>query len=397
MTSARTGSSQPSVLYIATVSVTVRGFLAPIARHLRAIGWRVEAAANGTAALTQMTDAFDRVHELPLSRSVRDPLAMLHGYQSISQVIREANADIVHVHTPIASFITRLAVRRMPARRRPAVIYTAHGFHFYAGGHPIGNAVFRTIEQLAGRWTDRLVVINDEDDDAARRYRIVPRGRLVRMQGIGVDTAWYAPAAVAPDMVSAARADLGIPTHAPVFVVIGELSSNKRQAVAIDALAAMRHGEARLVLLGDGTLRERLTSRAVDRGVAERVLFAGVVEDVRPFIQGSTALVINSAREGLARSVMEALSLEVPVAASRARGNAELVADDGFVLPIGDVESLARALDWFIEHPTERRLMGQRGRVRMVKRYDLGIVIALHDELYADVLAERVSRRPSGL
>lgn len=396
MTSAGAGDARPSVLYVATVSVTIRGFLAPFARHLRADGWRVEAAANGTAVLTGMTDAFDRVHELPLSRSVRDPAAILRGYRAIRRVVREADADIVHVHTPIASFITRWVVSRMPAASRPAVIYTAHGFHFRAGGNPIGNTLFRTIERLAGRWTDRLVVINDEDDDAARRYRIVPGDRLVRMPGIGVDTTWYAPSTVSPEAVTAARANLGIPTDAPAFVVIGELSTNKRQADAIDALAAMRHRQARLILLGDGSLRGRLTRRARDRGVAERVLFAGVVEDVRPYILGSTALVINSAREGLARSVMEALALEVPVAASRARGNAELVGDDGFVLPIGDVASLAGVLDWFIEHPTERRLMGQRGRMRMTERYDVGIVMGLHDSLYADVLGVRVARRSSG-
>jgi glycosyltransferase involved in cell wall biosynthesis len=87
---------------------------------------------------------------------------------------------------------------------------------------------------------------------------------------------------------------------------------------------------------------------------------------------------------------MEALALRVPVIASAARGNSELVPpDSGIVVPIGDVHGLAAAMDWLIEHPNERAEMGRRGRVRMVERYDIGKLIDLHDDLYRGLLAER--------
>jgi glycosyltransferase involved in cell wall biosynthesis len=86
---------------------------------------------------------------------------------------------------------------------------------------------------------------------------------------------------------------------------------------------------------------------------------------------------------------MEALAMEIPVAASRARGNAELVAESGFILEVGDVDALAGALDWLVDHPGERRLMGLEGRRRMVERYDLRHIIERHDRLYDEVLAER--------
>ena len=50
--------------------------------------------------------------------------------------ILESGHDLVHVHTPIASLVTRIAVRRMPKEHRPAVAYTAHGFHFHATARP---------------------------------------------------------------------------------------------------------------------------------------------------------------------------------------------------------------------------------------------------------------------
>jgi glycosyltransferase involved in cell wall biosynthesis len=390
------GHSRPSLLFVATVSSTVGHFLTPYATHLRELGWRVDTASSGATTDEGLRDVFDHRYELPLSRSLLDPVAMLGGYRAMAHLLRETEYDLVHVHTPIASFVARLAVRRMPPQRRPAVVYTAHGFHFRKGGHPIANAVFAIAERLAGRWIDRLVVINDEDEAAARRHRILPTRHLVRMPGIGVDTAWYSPSHVASEEAAAARTRLGIPVDAPVFVVVGELSKRKRQADAIAALAAMQHRDARLVLLGDGPTRPRLVTLVRRLGIVDRVVFAGEVNDVRPYLVMATGFVLNSDREGLARAVMEALALEVPVAVSNARGNEELVGESGFLLRIGDVDALAGALDWLVDHQEERRLMGQHGRERMVERYDLQIVIGLHDRLYDELLAERAMAATSG-
>ena len=147
-------------------------------------------AANGASGEPVLHAAFDHVYELPLSRSIVDLASLVRGERAISRLLG-AGHDIVHVHTPIAAFITRYAARRLPAERRPVVIYTAHGFHFHQGGRAVTNASFLAAERLAGRWTDRLVVINDEDEIAARKHQIVPSNRLVRMPGIGIDTSWF--------------------------------------------------------------------------------------------------------------------------------------------------------------------------------------------------------------
>ena len=163
-----TAAPAPALLIVATVAGTVAGFLTPYAAHFRSLGWRVDAAANGATSDPRLLEAFDRVHELPLSRSLRDVRGLERGRRGLAEIL-ETTPDIVHVHTPIASFLTRLAVRQLPRDRRPAVAYTAHGFHFHAAGRAISNAVFLTAERVAGRWTDRLVVISDEDEAAARR------------------------------------------------------------------------------------------------------------------------------------------------------------------------------------------------------------------------------------
>ena len=123
------------------------------------------------------------------------------------------------------------------------------------------------------------------------------------------------------------------------------------------------------------------------------LLIAGGVVAI---VAASVALVLCSGREGLARSIMESLALEVPVVASNARGNQELVGDSGRIVDVGNIDALADAMEWLLDHPVERRAMGERGRIRMVEGYDLQVVTRLHEDLYESMLAERSSRSAAG-
>jgi glycosyltransferase involved in cell wall biosynthesis len=284
-----------SILYVTTVAKTIRQFLIPYAAHFRNLGWRVDAAARGVSGDPALRDAFDHVYELPLSRSIFDLGGVARGVRAVSRVLA-SRPDIVHVHTPIASFVTRLAVSRLPAEGRPQVAYAAHGFHFHEGGRAVTNAVFLAAERLAGRWTDRLIVINDEDYLAARRYRIVPPSRLVLMPGIGLDTQAFSRSSLSGGALAQARQELGVGADTPLLVVVAELSRNKRPADVIKALALMLHTEARLVFVGPGD-QAPFQALAGARGLQDRVRFTGLVDDVRPLIVIATALVLPSTRE----------------------------------------------------------------------------------------------------
>jgi glycosyltransferase involved in cell wall biosynthesis len=375
---------RPSLLYVTTVASTA-DFLAPFASHFRARGWRVELATNAGSAETALRKTFDDVHHVPTSRSIRDVADLIRARRSLPEIVK-AGFDIVHVHTPIAAFITRAVIARMPSTQRPAVAYTAHGFHFHHAGHIVTNAAFATAERVAGRWTERLIVISDEDYDAARRLRIVPRNRLVQMPGIGLDTSYYATEHLPAGSNERIRMQLGIPAEAPVFVFVGELNANKRASDLLVATAKSRRGEAHSVFVGDGPEHNAIARLAELLHTEDRIHFTGSVVDVRPYVAAATALVLPSAREGLARSIMEALALEVPVIASTARGNAQLVGPDGLIYPTGDVELLSEHMDWMIDHPVERSEMGRRGRRRMVARYDITRLIDLHETLYEEML-----------
>lgn len=385
------------MLIVSTVAATLHGFLLPYARHFRNMGWRVDGMASGATHDPVVLGSFDAAFELGLSRSVKDVRGMLIAFRRLRDRMA-SGYDIVHVHTPLAAFLTRAAVLAVPRGRRPAVVYTAHGFHFHSGGPWVTNQVFLLAERVAGRFTDRLVVINDEDRAAARRVRIVPAHHLVQMPGIGVDTGWFAPWAVDPERAAEVRTQIGLPPDTSVFVVIGELNRNKRPWDPVKALAAMRTKGAHLVFLGDGRGRTELEALARRLGLEPSVHLLGRVSDVRPYVAIASAVILASRREGLPRSIMEALSMEVPVITSAARGSRDLVRDDaGRVVPVGDPAAMAEAMDWMLADPDRARALGRRGRERMVAEYDERGLIGAHERLYEGILRERGQRSAARL
>ena len=189
----------PRLLIVTTVYNMIRDFLLPYAEHYREKGWRVDALAQPDSTFGECEPAFDHAWTIEWSRNplqLRNPFGHL---RQMRELVARERYDIVHFHTPIAGFLGRAALRRARSRDGTIVIYTAHGFHFHSNRGRLANAPFSLAEKAAARWTDYLVVINEEDARAARRLALVPPQRLVQMPGIGIDTSRFQP-----DRVSAA-------------------------------------------------------------------------------------------------------------------------------------------------------------------------------------------------
>src|SRR5690606_22575752 len=155
----------PSLLVVATVPVTLKAFLLPYAAHFRGKGWRVEAAACGVSSDPVCAEAFDAVHDVPWQRTLRDLRGLFMGPRIVHALVSAEAYDIVHVHTPIASALTRIAIRKVRSTGTTRVIYTAHGFHFHPHGRWASNLAYLAAEVIASRWTDYLVVINERSEE----------------------------------------------------------------------------------------------------------------------------------------------------------------------------------------------------------------------------------------
>ena len=387
-------TDRPRLLIAANLPM-LEAFLLPYARHYRARGWRVDAVANGVTRSEPSLAAFDRVHDIAWTRSPKDFGQLLRSARALRRLLRRERYDIVHVHNPIPAFVTRWALRDVRRQTRTSVIYTAHGFHFYQGGRTLSNLAFGALERLASRWTDELVVINREDLAVARGFQRPGMDHVVYMPGIGVDTERYAPDSVPDEVAADLRKELGLAPDTVVLLMVAELNAGKRHRDAVEAVA--RCGRDNIVLLcaGRGPEREAIEAQARELGVASRIRLLGYRNDIATLLRASDGLVLPSEREGLPRSVMEALCLERPVIATRIRGVTELVSNEnGILCEVGDLDALGEAMRFLADHPRERAEMGRRGRAAMAD-FDLRTVIHLHDELYERVLGERAHPAPT--
>jgi glycosyltransferase involved in cell wall biosynthesis len=376
------------MLVVTTVGSMLREFLVPFAQHFRSQGWQVDAMARPDGAFEQCVEHFDHLWPASWTRNPLDVRSFRENVGQVRRIVASEGYDIVHVHTPIAAFITRYALRRMRVSGKPEVIYTAHGFHFHNGGRPLENGLYLAFEKLAGHWTDYLIVINREDEASALRYRIVPPERLRYMPGIGLDLRHYDITNVSDMDIMRVRAELGIRGTESLLLMIAEFTRRKRHEDALLAFSLLGRLDVHLALAGEGPELDRMQRLTDDLGISGRVHFLGFRRDIPALIRASAATLLVSAREGLPRSTMESLYLGTPVIGTDIRGIRDLLADNcGRLVPVGDPTAIAEAMAWILDHAHEAQEMGIRGHLRMGD-YALQRIIRLHEELYSEAVNE---------
>lgn len=374
--------TEPSALLVTTIALTLEAFLLPLADVLREAGWRVDAMASGAPTCPALHDHFDGLHNADWSRRLADPGNFIGTPRHTRATVKQGGYDIVHVHTPIAGFITRYALRSMTGADAPRVIYTAHGFHFHSGGSSVNNLAFRAAEKKAARWTDYIVTMNAEDFEAARGLGTIAQERVRLIPGIGVD-----PVAYRADLTAGARVrrSLGFGDETFVIAMIAEMNENKRHRLVLDAVAAMQHS-ATLVLVGSGPLESDLRVRATALGIADRVRFLGTRSDVAAVLAAADVLTLASVREGLPRSVLEAMAAGVPVVGTRTRGVVDLLESGAGWIADAEPAALAGALDRAAASPEERRVRGRAGQEAVRASYSQRAITDAYLELYAEAL-----------
>lgn len=299
-----------------------------------------------------------QIHPIEIARS---PFLLSNNKQALEQVVRlvrQYAISVIHCHTPVGGVVGRLAGRL--CRDRPVVIYTAHGFHFYREAPLFNHLVYYQVEKQLARYTDILIVINEEDYRNAQRFRLRRGGRLYKIPGVGLDTNVFRP--LSDEQRRQRREELKIPQEAFFLLSVGELNENKNHKVILEALSRMRRqgqdlSSIRYGICGDGFYRDRITRWIVEMGLKDVVTLYGYCRDVPRILGCADALAFPSRREGLGMAGLEALAMGVPVLAADNRGTREYMwpGKNGFVCPYDDVDGFIRGIE---------RLRGQTDRQR---------------------------------
>jgi glycosyltransferase involved in cell wall biosynthesis len=364
------------IAQVCAVDFTLYHFLAPLMRAIRVAGHDVVGICAEGALLHPLREEGLRIEPVPFVRGY-DPVAHSKAYRALVQLFRQECFDIVHVHTPVAGLIGRLAASRVGV---PKIVYTAHGFYFHEGMPALQRGAFVALEYLGGRVTDLLLTQAEEDAVAARRYHL-SRGAVIAI-GNGADSQRFFPVAADDPARLALRRELGADAATPVIAMIGRLVTEKGYP---ELFAAMRDVEAQLWVLGErlksdhaGSIAGLIEQVERDPVLSKRVRFLGYRGDVPAVLRAADIFTLPSHREGMPRSIIEAMLSGLPVVATNIRGAREEVVNGttGFLVPLGDVPALAQALRRLAMDSALRRRLGAAGLERARRLYDERKIIA---------------------
>ena len=364
------------ICQLCNLDFTLYHFLMPLLRGMRDAGHEVVGVCSEGPFADKARDEGFRVEAITIHRSF-NVLRHLRAASELTRMFRREKFDIVHVHNPVAALVGRLAAWRAGV---PLIAYTAHGFYFHDGMAWPKRSVFIALEWLAGRVTDVLFTQSAEDAETARKLGLIA-GNHVEAIGNGVDTALFHNKGT-PAKRKQLRRETGSPDDRTVILSIGRLVAEKGFP---ELITAMRDVDADLWVVGErlesdhaGNIEDVLNLARTDPVLKDRIHFLGYRDDIPDLMRASDVYVLASHREGMPRSIIEAMMCELPVVATNIRGSREEVVNGktGLLVEVNDADALAPALSALVTDQKKRTEMGEAGRARALDLYDERDVVA---------------------
>jgi len=290
----------------------------------------------------------------------------------LARILKQERVRIVESHFPDAHFAGALAARLaavpvVVSCRRDMVdrygwkkrtlcrLGKCSGTHYLANSHAAAAAALR----VEGMRESRIEVIHNGVDLEA--FERPPRASTIPEFEVSAD-------------------------RNRMVVLVANLRPVKNISMFIDAasIVARQFDDVCFAVLGTGSELEPLKQRAVERGVERRMIWAGRVPDVRPYLKKSTIACLTSDSEGFSNSILEYMAAGLPVVATQVGGASEAILDGatGYVVPKGDAQAMASRLADLLAHPAKSQAMGTAGRQRVTECFSLQTQLDAHQRLY---------------
>lgn len=388
------------VLHLCAIGATTHKLLKPQIDNLISRGLEVEVACSPDDDAEQFRQLGYVVHGITIDRKI-DPQRNLSSLIQLTQLMANQRYDLVHVHTPIAAVLGRVAAKLAGVKR---IIYTAHGFPFHDLLPPRQYAAYFAIEKACAQFTDLILTQSHEDWMTAQTKRLCPDHK-VRHLNNGVDLDKFSRQRLNPTHQAWLRQTLGIPAG-PVVGTVGRLTRQKGFAYLVEALAQVRQQlpKAHLVIIGSelstdpDPFQAELWEQVQRLGLVDNVTFTGFRDDIPELLGLLDVFCLPTYfGEGLPRSILEAMAMGLPVVATDIRGCREAVMphQTGLIVPPKDSAALAAALTQVLADDNLRHRWGQASRHRAEAVYDERYVFERLATWYQELGIAFESRHPS--
>jgi len=219
----------------------------------------------------------------------------------------------------------------------------------------------------------------------------IPREKIVVIQN-GRDLSSFSP--VSTERRLALRTQYGLTERDYVFGVMARLDFQKGHIYLFEAVRQLiaRRSDFKLLVIGDGVLRDELRRKVLELGIQPQVIFTGFQRDLPGYQAILDVHVLPSLFEGLPLGLIEASAMERSVIATSVDGTPEVIIDGktGILVPPRDPEKLAQAMEYALNNKGEMVEMGKRGRSYVLEHFTLASQINETEALYESLIAGQV-------
>ncbi len=326
-----------------------------------------------------------RAHELGIKfypnrffRNTFNPLSIVNAFRTVKKATRDFQPELVHVHSSMAGFIARIAIRG-----KIATIFTAHSWAFTDGVSVMRKYIAIIAEKCASYFTKKIICVSEFDKQLALRYRVAPSDKLVTIYN-GVQSVQ----------------EIEKLAHTPLrAITVGRFAHQKRFDLLITAIAALPDffkKNIHLNIVGDGEQKQMLLDLVVEKKLTKQVSFLSAVENTEVFqlLNSSDMFILISRYEGFPMTILEAMAAGVPVIASSVGGIPEAIDDTCGILVENTIESIATALMKMITDSEQRIIMGISAKERFEKLFSLKQCLKNTEAVYDEVRLDSTSRLP---
>lgn len=298
-------------------------------------------------------------------------------------LFRKEDFDIVHTHTAKAGILGRIAARLAGA---PKVIHTPHGHNFYGYfGQRISKLVVM-LEKFIGYITDKIVVLTELEKDDLAVFKVAQPTNIVVINS-GLELNSYREVNID---ARKKRDELQVEQDTTLVGMIGRLEPVKGPEYLIEAakLVIERFSKVKFLIVGDGSLRNKLEFRCKKLSIFDKFVFTGWREDIPEILAVLDILVLPSLNEAVGRILIEAGACGKPVVATSVGGIPEVVKDNetGILVPPKAPEALARAIIALLKSEEKRQKMGEAAKNWVDDKFSASRMVERVSNLYSELV-----------
>ncbi len=292
----------------------------------------------------------------------------------MAEVSRAHRLDVLHVHYAVPHATAAILARDMlPPAERPSIVTTLHGTDTTLLGQ---DAAYAPAIRHALAQSDAVTTVSAFLERETRRV-------LPMQRSIDVIHNFFEPRAPRRTR-EAMRAELGLRAGETLLLHASNLRPLKRIDVLLAAVARLQPREAFRLLILAGDDPAPCLAQAGALGIADRIIIREQVFDIEDYLQAADLTVYTSETESFCLGILEAMCFGCPAVSTAVGGVPEVVEDGvtGLLVPPGDADGVARAIETLLRDSARRQRMGGAARIRARERFSADVIVPQYEALY---------------